>query len=62
MKVLNAMETEMVSGAVCENMSLQQCIAGAGGQAIQEARDFGSGWASMWGDFGIWLYNSTHGC
>ena len=68
MKVMTMEETEVVSGGVCENMSLAQCIDGVGNQAGSEIEAFASHVSSWWNSYrqwnmlGIWLYNATHDC
>ena len=63
MKVLNEMETAMVSGGegVCSAPYADQ-YAGVGERAIQEIGAFFSGLNQLGSDLGIWLYNMTHSC
>lgn len=62
------METDLVHGGVCEEMTLKVCITDVGEQVADEIEAFASrvsGWWDKWTDYndiGIWLYNKTHGC
>ena len=66
MKVLNAMETGMVSGGAdvpaCANPNIPDQYAGIANRAITEFTDFVVGLNQMGSQLGIWLYNMTHSC
>ena len=62
MKVLNDMEVGMVSGGVCEEMSLSECITDFSTTFTGEVADFFAGLNQLGGDLGIWTYNYIHGC
>lgn len=72
MRTLELDEMELVSGGVCEEMSLKECIAGVSQQATDEisvalqnigaaASDAWSWWNDVY-DVGIWAYNISHSC
>jgi hypothetical protein len=66
MKVLDLMGVEGVSGGMCENMTIQECITGVGEQVAIEIESFAShvgGWWDSWCDYnniGYWIYDVTH--
>jgi hypothetical protein len=62
MRVLNEMEVGMVSGGVCEEMTLADCITDVGGTFTSEVGDFFAGLNELGSQFGIWAYNYIHGC
>jgi hypothetical protein len=62
MKVLNEMEVGMVSGGVCEGLSLSDCINDVGGTLPEQVGDFFAGLNELGSQLGIWLFNYTHGC
>ncbi len=65
MKVLNEMETGMVSGGgdlTCDNPAFAAKIDGLSQQVISEIGDFFSGLNQLGSDLGVWLYNMTHNC
>ncbi len=62
MKVLDDMDVLAVSGGVCEELSLAECVADFGSTFTTEIGDLFAGLNQLGGDFGIWVYNYTHGC
>lgn len=72
MRTLELDEMELVSGGVCEEMSLKECIEGFSDQVATElssayqhlSATVSDAWAA-WNDnydVGIWIYNVSHSC
>ncbi len=64
MKVLSAMDTELVSGGadVCTAPNFADSITNLGERIPQEVGNFFAGLNQLGSDLGIWLYNMTHSC
>ncbi len=66
MRTLCEMELGNVSGGICENMNIAQCIEGAVDQIAAEVQALGGYAGQVWdawcdyNDLGIWIYNMTH--
>lgn len=66
MRVITDKEVEVVTGGICEGLSIVECIDGSGAGVVNEVYEFFDAvlqpFNDAGGDLGIWLYNVTHGC
>lgn len=68
MRTLSEVEMGQVSGGLCDDLSIAQCIEGVVDQVAAELEALGGYMGEAWdawcdyNDIGFWIYDVTHGC